>query len=137
MNELTIDAKPENLDAVQDFVAEKLKSANCPIELQMQIAVAVEEIFVNIAYYAYSSKVGSVTIRMTTENSVVIEFEDNGKSYNPLEEKDPDITASAKNREVGGLGIFIIKKTMDTVEYQRIGNKNILTIRKNFPQLYT
>jgi anti-sigma regulatory factor (Ser/Thr protein kinase) len=88
----------------------------------------VEEIFVNIAHYAYTPETGSVTIRMSVQENIVIEFEDSGKPYNPLEKEDPDIKASAEEREVGGLGIFMVKKIMDKVEYRREGNKNILTI---------
>jgi anti-sigma regulatory factor (Ser/Thr protein kinase) len=118
MKELVIEAKLENLDTVLDFVA----------ELPTQVTIAVEEIFVNIAHYAYTPETGSVTIRMSVQENIVIEFEDSGKPYNPLEKEDPDIKASAEEREVGGLGIFMVKKIMDKVEYRREGNKNILTI---------
>jgi anti-sigma regulatory factor (Ser/Thr protein kinase) len=120
MKELVIEAKLENLDTVLDFVA----------ELPPQVTIAVEEIFVNIVHYAYTPETGSVTIRMSVQEDIVIEFEDSGKPYNPLEKEDPDIKASAEEREVGGLGIFMVKKIMDKVEYRREGNKNILTISK-------
>ncbi|MCL2100747.1 MAG: ATP-binding protein [Fibromonadales bacterium] len=130
MEELIIEAQLENLNAVQDFVAEKLESASCPAKLQTQIAIAVEEIFVNIARYAYCPETGGATIRVSADDDVVIEFEDKGKPYNPIKKKDPDTTASAEEREIGGLGIFMVKKIMDAIEYKRIGNKNILTIKK-------
>ena len=131
MKELSIDAKVENLDAVLDFVTEELDQADCSVKIQTQITVAVEEIFVNIAHYAYTPEVGDVIIRITSGDEIVIEFEDKGKPYNPLEKADPDITLNAEEREAGGLGIFLVKKMMDTVEYRREGDKNILTIRKN------
>jgi anti-sigma regulatory factor (Ser/Thr protein kinase) len=145
MKELNIDAKTENLDTVLDFVANELEAAECSMKLQTQIAIAVEEIFVNIAHYAYNQaawasnsptgerpapEVGGAVIRVTVGDEVCIEFEDKGKSYNPLDTADPDITLGAEEREAGGLGIFMVKKIMDAVEYRREGNTNILTVRK-------
>jgi anti-sigma regulatory factor (Ser/Thr protein kinase) len=120
MKELVIEAKLENLDAVLDFVA----------ELPTQAIIAAEEIFVNIVRYAYAPETGSVTIRISASNDIVLEFEDSGKPYNPLEKEDPDIKASAEEREIGGLGIFMVKKIMDKAEYRRDGNKNILKLSK-------
>jgi sigma-B regulation protein RsbU (phosphoserine phosphatase) len=132
MEELTIEAKTENLDAVLEFVAKKLETAECLAKLQTQINIAVEEVFVNIAYYAYSPDVGGVSIRVSVGDGgvVTIEFEDGGKPYNPLKKEDPNITAGVEEREVGGLGIFMVKKLMDFVDYKREGNKNILTLKK-------
>jgi anti-sigma regulatory factor (Ser/Thr protein kinase) len=134
MQELIIDAKIENLDAVMNFISSELEAADCPLKLQTQIAIATEEVFVNIAHYAYCPEVGGATIRVSVGDEVCIEFEDKGKRYNPLENCDPDITLGAEEREVGGLGIFMVKKIMDAVEYRREGNKNILTIRKGLLQ---
>ena len=131
MRELTIEAKTENLNAVLDFVNEHLEAADCPMKAQTQIAIAVEEIFVNIAHYAYNPEIGGAEIRVTVGDEVTIEFTDEGKPYNPLEKDDPDITSNAEEREVGGLGIFMVKKIMDSVEYRRENNKNILLIKKN------
>ena len=128
MKELSIDAKAENLGEVLEFVEGELEDA--PMKLQTQVAIAVEEVFVNIASYAYSPEVGEAIIRIAVDDEIVIEFEDKGIPYNPLEKTDPDTTRSAEDREIGGLGIFMVKKTMDTVEYRREGDKNILTIRK-------
>ena len=130
MKELMIEAKTENLDAVLNFISGELENVDCPMKLQTQIAIAVEEVFVNIAHYAYKPEIGGVTIRVTVGNEVVIEFEDKGKPYNPLENNDPDITLGAEEREIGGLGIFMVKKIMDAVEYRNEDGKNILTIRK-------
>ena len=152
MKELAIEAKVENLDAVLDFVGEQLEAADCPVKLQMQIAVAVEEVFVNIAQYAYNEvsrfaqpsealppltacgsynpESGGAEIRVTVGDEAVIEFEDKGKPYNPLEKDDPDVTTDAEEREIGGLGIFMVKNLMDTVEYRREDGKNILMIKK-------
>ena len=130
MKELIIDAKTENLDAVLDFVATELEAAECSMKLQTQIAIAVEEVFVNIAHYAYNPEVGGAVIRITVGDEVWIEFEDKGKPYNPLDVADPDITLAAEEREVGGLGIFMVKKIMDEVEYRHEDNKNVLKIMK-------
>jgi sigma-B regulation protein RsbU (phosphoserine phosphatase) len=127
---LDIEAKIENLNTVLDFIAGELKVAGCPAKLQTKVKIAVEEIFTNIAHYAYAPNTGGVAIRITSGDEIVIEFEDEGKPYNPLEKEDPDITAGVEKREMGGLGIFMVKNIMDTVEYQREGNKNILRIKK-------
>lgn len=130
MKELVIEAKTENLDAVLDFIAGELEAADCPMKLQTQIAIAVEEIYVNIAHYAYNPEIGGATIRVAVGDEVIIEFEDQGKPYNPLIKDDPDITAGAEEREIGGLGIYMVKNMMDAVEYRHEGNKNILVIKK-------
>jgi len=134
MKELIIDAKIENLDAVLEFIAGELEAAECSMKLQTQIAITVEEVFVNIAHYAYLPEVGGAVIRITASDEVCIEFEDNGKPYNPLEKDDPDITLGAEEREIGGLGIFMVKKIMDAVEYRHEDGKNILKITKGLVQ---
>jgi anti-sigma regulatory factor (Ser/Thr protein kinase) len=129
MEELIVRAKPENLDGVQAFVSERL--ADYPPKLLNKIGVVVDEIFANIVSYAYDHPDGDVTIRITIKaDDIVIEFEDSGVPYDPLDAKDPDITLSAEEREIGGLGFFMVKNIMDTVEYRRDGVKNILTVKK-------
>ena len=130
MKELVIEAKTGNLDAVLDFVGAELEAAECPVKLQTQIAIAVEEVFVNIAHYAYNPEVGGAVIRVAVDDEVTIEFEDSGRPYNPLEKDDPDITIGAEEREIGGLGIFMVKKIMDAAEYRNEAGKNILCVRK-------
>jgi serine/threonine-protein kinase RsbW len=130
MKELVVDAVVENLDKVLEFVNESLEESNCSMKLMTQINIAVEEIFVNISTYAYNPEVGGTTIRICISDEVVIEFEDNGKPYNPLLKIDPDITTSVEERDIGGLGIFMVKKIMDSVEYDNKDNKNILRISK-------
>ena len=132
MNELVIDATLENLDAVQEFVSSTLEDR--PLKVQNQIGIVMDEIFSNIARYAYSPEVGGVTVRIAVDDDITIEFEDSGIAYNPLSSETPDTTLSADEREVGGLGIFMVKKLMDSVEYKRDGNKNLLTVKKRLPQ---
>lgn len=133
MKELVVPAKIENLDTVIDFVNAELELNNCDMKVQMQIAIAVEEIYVNIAHYAYRPENGDATIRCAVGGQplkVTIIFLDGGKPYNPLERKDPDITLGADQRDIGGLGIFMVKESMDSVEYEYKDNTNILTIKK-------
>ena len=135
MKNITLDAKVDKLDEVLAFVDEALEEAECPMKAQMQIDVAVEEIFVNVASYAYQGEDGTVTVEVDILEDpvrVAITFIDEGMPYNPLEKEDPDVTLSAEEREIGGLGIFIVKKTMDNVVYDRREEKNIFTIEKNF-----
>ena len=132
--ELTIEARPENLDAVTAFIDEQLDTANCSMKARMQIEVAVEELFVNIANYAYSPEVGNATIGVKVqddENYVTISFKDSGTPYDPLAKPDPDITLSADDRPIGGLGIYMVKKSMDDVKYEFKDGQNIVTIKKN------
>ena len=132
---LTIDAKTENLEKVLGFTEEQLTKADCPVKQLTQIGVAVEEIFVNIAMYAYGDKTGKADIFIDIgENprEAVITFRDKGMAFNPLAKEDPDVSQSAEERQIGGLGIYIVKKTMDQVEYRRENDENILTIWKKF-----
>ena len=158
MHELFIKAKLENLDTVLDFVSTHI--GDCPQKIQNQINLVVDEIFSNIAKYCYNdiptcsaraclcaemqienplfesteASYGTtdcdVTVRIVIDEDIVIEFEDKGVPYNPLKSGDPDITSSTEEREIGGLGIFLVKKLMDTVEYTRINDKNVLVIKK-------
>ena len=134
MKEITIEAKTENLETVLDFVNEELEAAEIPMKIVMQIAISVEELFVNVAHYAYKPDIGNVTIRIDTDNEteVLVELEDSGIPFNPLEKEDADITKSAEEREIGGLGIFMVKKSMDKIEYRYENKKNILTIHKGY-----
>ena len=131
--ELTVEASTENLSKVTAFIDELLEQADCPGKTRMQIELAVEEIFVNIAHYAYAPEKGDATIRveLTEEpRSASITFIDRGKPYDPLQKTDPDVTLSAEERSVGGLGIFMTKKVMDDVSYEYRSGQNILTLKK-------
>jgi len=133
MKELEIEARTENLPQVLAFVDEQLEAADCPMKIQMQIDIAVEEIFVNIAHYAYNPEVGTAMVRVEILGdppSVDITFIDGGVPYDPLAKADPDVTLSAEERQIGGLGIFMVKKTMDDVRYAYLDGHNILTLKK-------
>ena len=132
-NTLTIEAEVSNLEKVLEFIGGKLESFEVSPKVQMQIDVAVEEIFVNIASYAYAPKSGMATIRVYTSKDpafVDISFLDHGVPYNPLAKEDPDVTLSAQERKIGGLGIYMVKKSVDDIRYEHHDGQNILTIRK-------
>lgn len=132
MYELTVDAKIENLDEVTSFIEQHLEEWDCAMKIMTQINIAAEEIFVNIAHYAYKNHDGKAKITITRkDNAAEITFSDNGTPYNPLEHEDPDVTLSAEEREIGGLGIYIVKKSMDSVSYEYRDNHNILVFSKN------
>ena len=133
MKSLTVPAELERLQTVQDFIAEELESRDCPMKAQFQIEVAVEEIFVNIVSYAYRPEVGEATIRCAVEEEplqVTIQFLDHGKPFDPLAKEDADTSGEALEEREGGLGILMVKKSMDDVRYDYENGKNILTIRK-------
>ena len=118
MKELTLPATIENIETVIDFVNGQLEEIKCPLKAQMQIDIAIDELFGNIAHYAYNPETGPATVRVeVTEDpiAVVITFIDRGVPYDPLKKEDPDITLSAEERAIGGLGIFMVKKTMDEI----------------------
>lgn len=134
MKELTIAATVENIGAVTDFVNEQLEALDCPMKAQMQIDIAIDELFGNIAHYAYNPDVGEATVRVEVIDeplSVVITFIDGGVPYDPLAAADPDITLSAEERAIGGLGIFMVRKSIDEITYRYENGRNILSIRKN------
>ena len=129
---MTLLAKREYLDQVLTFVDTLLEEKNCTMRAQLELDIAVEELFVNIASYAYRPIDGPVTIRVSFEgNMVSIMFIDSGKPYNPWEKEDPDITLSAEERQIGGLGIYLVKNTMNQVDYRYENNQNILSIHKD------
>lgn len=135
MKTLTVPAERGQLDTVQSFVDEALDQVPCTLETRLQLQIAVEELFVNIASYAYTPNRGEAVISYQVEQelpSVTIQFRDWGKPFDPLAKKDADITLSAEDRGIGGLGIYMVKNTMDDVRYQYENGQNILTIRKNF-----
>ena len=132
-NEIKVTALLENLQEVLSFVDAFVEEAGVSMKAQMQIDVAVEELFVNIASYAYAPGTGEATIKIGKDpenNKVFITFVDSGKPYNPLEKDDPDITLSAEERGIGGLGIFMVKKSMDDMLYEYKDGQNIVTITK-------
>ena len=134
MKQLKVKADTTELDNVLSFADAILEELGCSVKAQMQIDIAIEEIFVNIAHYAYPEAEGEAVISVDSGEgpSVTITFEDEGIPYDPLKNEDPDITLSADDRPIGGLGIFMVKKSMDEVSYEYKDGKNRLTIKKSF-----
>ncbi len=133
MKEKVFSAKKDVLSEVMAFTEECLEFFDCPMKSAVAICVAVEEIFVNIASYAYGEGTGEASLSFSfdeAERLMTLMVQDEGTPFNPLERAEPDITLSAADREIGGLGIFITKKTMDTVAYRYENGKNILTMTK-------
>ena len=132
--EIKLPATVDNISAVTNFVEHELTERNCPKSAKAQINVAIDEIFGNIAQYAYNPNNGDATVRVEVTDDpieVILTFMDKGKPYNPLEKADPDVTLSAEERKIGGLGVFIVKKSMDEIDYHYEDGKNVLKIRKN------
>lgn len=131
--ELSVPAAIENLDAVTDFVDGELEAVDCPQKVVMQMNIIIDELFSNIAHYAYPNEAGDAVIGVTVdESSVTITFADKGIPFNPLDRKDPDVTESAEDRPIGGLGIFMVKKMADEVGYEYRDGSNILSITKRW-----
>ena len=133
MKELTLAATLNNIPMVTAFIDEQLEALNCPMKAQMQIDVAIDELFGNIAHYAYPGGAGDATVRFDFNEATrmaSITLIDSGIPFDPLQKDDPDLTIPADERAVGGLGIFMVKKTMDSMEYRREEGLNILTIHK-------
>lgn len=133
MKEITLAAILENIETVTDFVNAQLEELDCPMKAQMQIDIAIDELFSNIARYAYAPNVGEATVRVESSDdplTVIITFIDKGVPYNPLEKEDPDTTLSADDRQIGGLGIYMVKKSMDDMRYEYKDGQNISSIVK-------
>ena len=133
MKELTLAAMVENTEKVTEFINGHLEENGCPARARMQIDVAIDELFSNIARYAYAPGSGTATVRyrFSPETRMAqITFVDRGKAFDPLQKPDPDTKLSAEEREIGGMGIFLVKKTMDDVSYEYADGENRLTIIK-------
>ena len=132
MKQITVPARDESLEEINTFIESELEDTGCSPKIMIQLEVAIEEIFVNISHYAYENE-GTAVIKLEKDGdpmSVSITFEDTGVPFDPLAKEDPDVTLSAEERRIGGLGIFMVKKSMDDVQYRYEDGKNILTIRK-------
>lgn len=131
-DELILPARVENLEAVQAFVAERI-GEDCSPKTQMQLDLAVEEIFVNIASYAYAPGEGEAALRVELSDeprAVTLTFRDRGVPYDPLAREDPDVNSLAEDRQIGGLGVFLAKQLMDELRYEYKDGQNVLTMIK-------
>jgi len=137
MKELTVDAVPESLRQIKAFVDAELAALDCPVDTRRQMDVVVDEVFGNIARYAYAGAAGSVLLRFEAEQTpraVTLTFSDGGVPFDPLQTEAPDTTLAARERAVGGLGIFVVKKLVDEVRYEYTGGKNVLRLKKRIAE---
>ncbi len=135
LKKIRVAATRENLEKVTAFVESLLDERDCPMKARMQISLALEEMYINIANYAYAPAVGEMELHAEFDEAgkeLTLTLVDEGIPYDPLAKEDPDVTLSAEQRKIGGLGIYLVKKTMDTITYERRDGKNILTMKKKF-----
>lgn len=133
MKEITLEARIENVSKAIEMVDAELEKLECPMKAQMQMELAVDEIFTNIASYAYAPGTGEASVRFDfdpEEGTVTVTFTDSGVPYDPLKKEDPDVSLPAEERSIGGLGIFLVKKTMDDMRYEFRNGQNVLTLKK-------
>ncbi len=129
MDEFEISASIESLHKIDDFISSRLEEAGCPMKTLMKIEIIVDEICGNIVRYSGASFI-RVSFEKSEDNTVTLTFTDDGTPYDPLSAKEPDITASFDDRPIGGLGIFIVRNTMDKLRYENKNGQNILTAEK-------
>ena len=128
---ITIDAECENLQVVQDALAPVIHGCPFSTAVHMDLEIAVEEIFLNVASYAYAPESGQITIEAEAdEQGIVIRFMDSGIPFDPLQTPEPDVDAPWQERRIGGLGLFMVKQRMDAMAYEYRDGHNILSIRK-------
>ena len=135
MKELTLEATLENVTRATAFVNDQLEAVGCEIKVQRQIDVAIDELFSNIARYAYGDQTGMATVRVEIRQDpgiVDISFIDSGIPFNPLTHETSRHSLTAKACKAGGFGILIVKKSMDDVCYEYVEGCNITKITKIF-----
>lgn len=131
MKQLSVEAIVQNIEVVTQFVNTELMAHGCSEKARLQIDVAIDEIFSNIAQYAYIVEKGNVTVQIEVKDGIaLITFLDEGTYFNPLLVEDPDVSLDVEERSDGGLGIFLVKKTMDGLKYERHNGQNVLTLTK-------
>jgi sigma-B regulation protein RsbU (phosphoserine phosphatase) len=128
-NGITVVPSMETVPQVAEFMEAEMEKFEISPKISMKMLIAIDEIYSNIVRYSGATE-AIVSIKKS-DNTLKLQFKDNGKPYNPLDSKEPDITASAEDRSIGGLGIFMVKKMLDKVEYKYVDNYNILTLTKN------
>ena len=138
MAEITVRAAPEQIDAVMDFVNRQLEALGCPEEARVDLDVAVDELLGNIIRYAYGSETGTVTVRVETQlepKALILTFLDQGAPFDPLAEERPDTTSlPARERPMGGLGLYLVRSLVDEITYARRDGQNVLTVHKEIGQ---
>ncbi len=134
-SEKTFPAEVKQLDAIQAWVDSLLEAKDCPPSVMVQISVVVEELFVNIANYAYDGAAGDVTLRIAVDDGIFrMQFEDSGKPFDPLAHPALNTKEPLGKRRIGGMGIYIVRKTVDKIDYRRENGRNILTLYKRIKE---
>lgn len=129
MKARSFEAQAEHIPAITEFVTEHAEQAGLNPKILMQLDLVVEEVVVNICNYAYEEPGGDIVVRVCSDDKkFVLEFEDGGRAFDPLAVGDPDLTSELEERDIGGLGIFFIKRLTDEVSYRRVNNRNILAL---------
>ena len=133
--ELTIPAEVDKLPEVLAFLEQHLEEAGCSMKAQMQLAIAAEEIFVNIAHYAYAPETGMATVRLKVSGepkTAAVTFIDQGVPFDPLTRRDPTMPDRVEDIPIGGLGIMMTKRSVDDISYVRDGDHNLLAFTKRW-----
>ena len=133
MHKLTVPAKIENLQKVFNFLNTQLNSVTYNMKSRLQLELSIEEAYVNISKYAYEYNEGNIEILSHIDKDpiqITVKLMDSGIPYNPLNNEDPNILANTEEKELGGLGILLIKKNVDNIRYEYLDGKNVLTIQK-------
>lgn len=131
--ELKLDSRIENIDLLTERVNKELVRLGCARKIMAQIDIALDELFSNVSHYAYGGSVGAFYFRLESSednSSITMTLEDEGVPFDPLAHEDPDIKQELAERAIGGLGIFLVKKTMDAINYAHKNGRNVLTITK-------
>ncbi len=133
MASITLPATIKSIEFATDFLVGMLERAACPMRAQTQLCIALDELMSNVARYAYVRSKGDITLSveiLDDPRRVVVTLTDSGIPYDPLQKEDPDVSLSADERGIGGLGIFIVKRSMDELSYEYKDGKNVVTIVK-------
>lgn len=130
---LTLQNEVDQLSQLAPFVWAFAEEAQLDEQPAMQLDLALDEAVTNVVLYAYPKGTeGEVTVAAKREGDTLeVVLTDSGTPFDPTAQEDPDLTLSADERPIGGLGIFLVRQMMDTVRYERKDGKNILTLRKN------
>lgn len=133
MYSITFDSKSNILEEINSSVEQFCEENGCSFKSTNQILIIIDEMYANLTSHAYSDEQnGNIQFSIDIENEqIVLKFIDEGEHFDPTSAKTPDVTASAEERDIGGLGIFLIKKLSDSVEHARVDNKNVLIIKKS------
>lgn len=133
MREIIVDADVSQFETVNQQFEEYLEEINCDVKTSFQLQIVLEELFVNVASYAYGEQTGKLTIQFDykeSEKKILIIFSDSGVAFDPLKKADVDITEKSMDDSIGGLGIHMVKHMVDLIHYQRIEDRNVLSVEK-------